>query len=40
MTNDLNNLINRYIDAWNEADGAPRELVAPSGPTTAPTSTR
>jgi len=29
MTNDLNNLINHYIGAWNEADGARRrELVA------------
>jgi hypothetical protein len=29
MTNDLNTLINRYIDAWNETDGARRrELVA------------
>ena len=29
MTNDLNNLIDRYIEAWNETDGARRrELVA------------
>jgi hypothetical protein len=29
MTNDLNTLINRYIDAWNETDGERRrELVA------------
>ena len=29
MTNDLNNLINRYIDAWNETDGGRRrELVS------------
>lgn len=29
MTNDLNNLINRYIEAWNETDaGRRRELVA------------
>jgi SnoaL-like domain len=29
MTNDLNNLINRYIEAWNETDGERRrELVA------------
>jgi hypothetical protein len=29
MTNELNNLINRYIEAWNEPDGARRrELVA------------
>ena len=28
MTNDLNNLINRYIEAWNETDGERRrELV-------------
>ena len=29
MTNDLSNLIDRYIDAWNETDGERRrELVA------------
>jgi hypothetical protein len=29
MTNDLNNLINRYIEAWNETDAGRRhELVA------------
>ena len=29
MTTELNTLVNRYIDAWNEADGARRrELVA------------
>jgi hypothetical protein len=29
MTNDLNNLIHRYIDAWNETDATRRqELVA------------
>ena len=29
MTNDLNNLIDRYIEAWNETDGGRRrELVA------------
>jgi hypothetical protein len=29
MTNDLNNLIHRYIDAWNETDaGRRQELVA------------
>jgi len=29
MTNDLNNLIERYIEAWNETDGERRrELVA------------
>jgi SnoaL-like domain len=27
MTNDLNNLINRYIDAWNEADGERRRAL-------------
>jgi hypothetical protein len=29
MTSDLNTLVNRYIDAWNETDaGRRRELVA------------
>jgi hypothetical protein len=30
MTNDLNTLVNRYIEAWNETDGARRRELVPA----------